>query len=97
MKKIKIYRNYGVLAAEKRNVYTYSGEAATATASDELIVEIPDAWKFYENAFGEGMVTSPWGWDYSIDEVLYGNIRPEFRAYDKEMSLRIFPLQVVAE
>lgn len=26
MQEIKIYKNYGVLGAEKRNVYTYGGE-----------------------------------------------------------------------
>lgn len=41
---IKIYCNYGVLAAEKRNVYTYGAPEATATCWDEITVEIPEGW-----------------------------------------------------
>lgn len=97
MAKIKIYENYGVLGEEGRSIYTYGGEAATAVISDELIVEIPDTWKLSENMFGMAMVTAPWGWDYDINEVLCGNKRPEFRAFNKEKKLKIFPLQIVTE
>lgn len=43
------------------------------------------------------MVTAPWGWNYDINEVLAGNKRPEFRVFDKEMKLKIFPLQIIEE
>ena len=48
MKKFKIYRNYGCLSAEKRVKYTYGTEAATAVASDELIVSLPEKSKGWE-------------------------------------------------
>lgn len=97
MKRIKIYRNYGVLGSEGKNVYTYAGEATTAVASDELIVEVPATWELYENIYGKEMVTAPWGWNYDINEVLAGNKRPEFRVFNKEMKLEIFPLQIIEE
>ena len=60
MQKIEIYCNYGVLAAEKRNVYTYGGEHQHATCSDRMTVIVPDEWKLYKNTFGATMVESPW-------------------------------------
>ena len=83
--KIKIYCNYGVLAAEKRNVYTYGAPHSTATCWDEMTVEIPEEWESYENNTGELMVTAPWGWSYSINEVLQGNEKPCFYALDNNM------------
>lgn len=95
MTTINIYRNYGVLSAEKRNVYTYGGQHNTATCSDEIIVEIPDGWEIYESATGNKMVTAPWGWDYEINEVLYGNKIPQFRALNKDGELKYFDLKEI--
>lgn len=83
--KIKIYCNYGVLAAEKRNVYTYGAPHSAATCWDEMTVEIPEGWEAYKNNAGELMVTAPWGWSYSINEVLQGNEKPCFYALDNNM------------
>ena len=41
------------------------------------------------------MATSPWGWDYEINEVLQGNEYPCFRAYDKGMNMRVFRLEEI--
>lgn len=79
---IKIYQNYGVLAAEKRTVYTFGRPHPTAVTWDEMTVEVPVSWKYWENAAGAGMVTAPWGWDYAINEVLCGNDFPHFYALD---------------
>lgn len=82
---IKIYCNYGVLAAEKRNIYTYGAPHDAAACYDEMTVEIPEEWEPYENNVGDLMVTAPWGWSYSINEVLQGNEKPCFYALDKSM------------
>lgn len=82
---INIYCNYGVLAAEKRNIYTYGAPHDAATCYDEMTVEIPEEWEAYENNTGDLMVTAPWGWSYSINEVLQGNEKPCFYALDKNM------------
>ncbi len=84
--KIKIYCNYGVLAAEKRKVYTYGMPHPTAACWDEMTVEIPDGWETFENAMGKLMVTAPWGFVYPINEVLQGNENPCFYALDKNMN-----------
>lgn len=52
MKTLEIYRNYGVLGAEKRNVFTYGGEHPTADCSDTLTVAVPDDWDLHETANG---------------------------------------------
>lgn len=83
---IKIYCNHGILAAEKRNVYTYGAPEATATCWDEMTVEIPEGWETFKNAMGNLMVTAPWGWEYGINEVLQGNEKPCFYALDKNMN-----------
>ena len=49
MSTIKIFKNYGCLAAEKRNVYTYGTEQPTATCADEITVKIPDGWKIVDS------------------------------------------------
>ena len=85
METIEIYGNYGVLAAEKRNVYTFGAEHPHATCSDKITVKIPEGWEIYQNQAGETMVTAPWGWNYSINEVLQGDKKPCFYALDKEM------------
>lgn len=94
---IEIYKNYGVLGAEKRSVYTCGGEHVHAVCSDKLIVKIPEGWELWENQFGEKMVTAPWGWNYDVNEVLFGNKGPMFIVYDANMKERRFKLEVLEE
>lgn len=96
MRKIEIYCNYGVLAAEKRNVYTYSGEHPNASCSDTMTVEIPEGWDIFQSQIGKVMVTAPWGWDYDINEVLTDiKGRPAFRTMDKNGRYKIYFLKEV--
>lgn len=95
--KIKIYCNYGVLAAEKRNVYTYGNPNPTATCWDEITVETPKGWELYENYMGELMVTAPWGANYTINDVLRGNEKPCFTACDRDRKLHRVFLTVVED
>lgn len=97
MQKIEIFCNYGVLAAEKRNVYTWGGQHEQATCSDKLTVSVPDDWKLYENAAGTTMVRAPWGECYEINEILQGNLQPCFYALDGEMKGHRVFLDVVEE
>lgn len=85
-KSFTIYCNYGVLAKEKRNVYTYGGQDVTATCSDKLSVRLPenDSFGIYETASGALTVESAWGWTYDISEVLQGDTNPCFYALDKD-------------
>jgi len=91
---IKIYANYGVLAAEKRTVYTFGGHHPTAVTWDKMTVEIPSGWKYWENAAGAGIVTAPWGWDYAISEVLCGDDYPLFYAMNDNMEPQEIRLKV---
>lgn len=95
MKTIDIYRNYRVLQYEKRNIYTYGGQHPYATCSDRLTVAIPQGWELYETLSGDLSVTAPWGSNYEINDVLSGDKYPYFRAYDKDMNLRVFQLEEV--
>lgn len=73
-----IYRNYGVLGAEKRNVYTYGCSHPEGVCSDEMNVTLPEnnCFQVYETAAGGLAVDSAWGWSYSINDVLEGDKRP---------------------
>lgn len=86
MTEFEIYENYGVLGAEKRNVYTYGAEHPCATCSEKITVQLPEneSFKLYENSFGDLMVESSWGWQYEINEVLQGSKAPYFYASDKD-------------
>lgn len=79
--RIQIYKNYGCLSAEKSIIYTYGVEHPTAICSDVITVKIPDGWEKYKNESGEIIVTAPWGENYTIHDVLYGNDTPKFRTF----------------
>jgi hypothetical protein len=51
---------------------------------DTMTVRIPDGWEFYETVTGEKALKSPWGWQYSVDEVLSGDTKPVFFAIDNK-------------
>lgn len=93
MNTIEIYCNYGVMAAEKRNVYTFGAPHESATCSDKMTVAVPEGWEIYQNQMGQTIATAPWKWDYEINEVLQGNEYPYFRAYDKNMNMKVFKLE----
>lgn len=80
-----IYRNYGVLGAEKRNVYTYAGSHPQGVCSDEMEVRLPEnnCFQLYKTISGGLVVESAWGWNYDIDDVLEGDKKPCFYALDK--------------
>lgn len=83
MKEIQIYCNYGVLGAEKRNIYTYGSEHPHATCSDKMDVIVPDEWELYMTASESLAAKSPWGWTYEINEILSDlNGNPVFKALD---------------
>lgn len=67
-KTIEIYCNYGVLAAEKRNVYTYGGQHPTAICSDRMTVKIPEGWDVFQGVTGNVMVEAPVCSDYCRTE-----------------------------
>lgn len=79
---LKIYENYGVLSAEYRSVYTHGNPQPTATAWDTLTVQVPDGWEMYDNVYGEPIITAPWGYSYTVNELLAGDKEPEFYAID---------------
>lgn len=97
MQKLEIYCNYGVLAAEKINVYTYGAEHVHAACSDCVTVIVPDEWELYKNVIGEVMVQAPWGECYQINDVLQGDAQPCFCAIDNEMQERRVYLEEVVE
>ena len=43
--KFKIYKNFGVLGAEKKGKYTYGAEHPHADASEEINVTLNTDWK----------------------------------------------------
>lgn len=78
MKQFDIYKNYGVLTAEKRAVYTVGGPSSTAKCYDKLTVEAPAGWDVWESESGELCATTPDGIDYPVRKILCGNDRPTF-------------------
>lgn len=92
---IKIYCNYGIVGAEKCNVYTYGIEHESAVCSDVLTVEIPKGWKLCESVMGNKIVESPWGWTYEINQVLCGKNQPCFGAINKDGVNVTYVLKVI--
>ena len=71
--KVTIYANYGMLAAEKRCVYTVN--KTDATVSEPLDVVIPEKFAPAKNAAGEIVVTLD-GYNYRLQDVLCGDEQP---------------------
>ena len=94
MKELTIYENYGVLAAEKRSVYTFGGPHSTAVAWEKLRVQVPDGWEAYENEAGDTIITAPWGWCYTVNELLIGDKAPEFSAVDDKQKVHRIVLRI---
>ena len=95
MTTFKAFINYGVLGAEKRNVWTAEAPHVHAVCSDMVDLIVPEGWELYQNHMGDNMVTSPWGWDYSLNEVIAGNEDPYFIALDKDGNEKRVKLEVV--
>lgn len=97
MKTIKIYKNYGVLGSEKRNVYTYGAEHPHATCSDKITAQVPEGWKLCKNMMDQTIVEAPWGQTYMINEVLTGDSNPCFMAIDPKGNQVFNNLRVLEE
>ena len=98
-KEFEILCNYGCLAAEKRNVYTYGAQHCTAVCSDKMVVKLPenDWFGIYETAMGGLAVESACGWYYDINEILRGNEKPSFFAIDEAGKGHTVKLKIVEE
>ncbi len=93
---IDIYCNYGVLGAEKVNVYTYHNPHARAVCWDRLTVEIPAGWEVWESQSGETLLVDPAGVSHLIHEVLCGSNVPFLRYYDPQINAdRYYKLTIV--
>ena len=71
--KATIYANYGMLAAEKRCIYTTA--ETDATVSEPLDVVIPEKFAPAKNAADEIVVTLD-GYNYRLQDVLCGDEQP---------------------
>lgn len=90
MEKIRGYANYGVLAHEKKPVFTISNTSAYTTVNEEIEITLPDNWGVCENNFGRKLIVNPDGETYIADEIIssYGG-NPALIWYDGEKEHRI--------
>lgn len=88
------FKNYGVLAAEKKIVWTAGSEHFRATCSDKVTVKIPEGWELFETSTGL-MVEAPWGWIYELNEIMAGNENPLFIVLDKDGKEHRIKLEIV--
>lgn len=77
MKQFDIYKNYGILTAEKRAVYSVGGTSMTATCYDKLTVEAPAGWEVWESESGELCATAPDGPEWDLLEKIYDSVAAE--------------------
>lgn len=81
--RFEIYKNYGVLGAEKKHVYTFENPHPLGDYAEKITVELPANEYFALADSSTGLyVKSAWGWSYDVDEVLQGNVKPCFYAFD---------------
>lgn len=97
---ITIYKNYGVLSAEKRSIYTYGAPETSAICSDIINVQLPENSFFsvYTTVMNDLAVESSWGGVYSINDVLQGDEKPCFFAIDNDGNgHRVYLEEIVEE
>ena len=63
---INFYANYGVLAHEKRPVFS----TAPGEISDKISAKLPEGWDTYTMQDGQTGLVAPWGGHYAINDVL---------------------------
>ena len=86
---VTLYANNGCLGAELRTIYSYNAPVNTAVVSEEITVRIPakfweDGWTLGENYMGIELLCSPWGWNYTWNDVLEGDEIPCIYAIDAD-------------
>lgn len=59
--KMTAYRNYGVLAHEKRPFYTINGPCSSAVVSEKITIILPEDWKAVKNKIGTILFELPDG------------------------------------
>lgn len=79
----KGFINYGVLSAEKRQVWTASAPHEHATVSEEVEITIPAGWELAKSTHEQPLIIAPWGTIYLPNEILGGNKNPHFTGYDE--------------
>lgn len=96
--RFEIYKNYGVLSTEKKHVYTFKNPHPLGDYAEKLTVELPEN-DFFALAEGKNSlyVKSAWGWNYDVDEVLQGNVKPCFYALDTGMAGHRVYLNIIEE
>lgn len=96
--RFEIYKNYGVLGAEKKHVYTFKNPHPLGNYAEKITVELPANEYFALADSSTGLyVKSAWGWNYDVDEVLQGNVKPCFYALDNEMAGHRVYLNIIEE
>lgn len=97
--RFEIYKNYGVLGAEKKHVHTFKNPHPHGDFVERLSVELPtnEYFTLVEDKNGCLYVDSAWGWSYDVDDVLQGNTKPCFYALDAVMAGHRVHLNVIEE
>lgn len=85
-KSFKGFINYGVLAAEKKQVWTEAAPHAYAVVSEKVEIIVPDGWELGENEYGCLLVTAPWDETYRLGDLLKGNENPYLTGINKNGS-----------
>ena len=60
-----------------------------------MTVAVPDGWEAWKNDTGESIVTAPWGWSYSLNEILAGDKEPVFWVVDNHDKQHSVVLKIV--
>lgn len=94
--KATIYANYGVLAAEKRVIYTINAPHTHATASEKIEVEIPEKLNPYVTEMDDIGIEPDGSYAHLLSEVLFTHgDSPAVRYAEKEGTYRIVVLPVI--
>ena len=64
----KVYASYGVLAHEKRPLFTV--DAPAGEINDSWDIALPDGWEWVSNEAGETLVRRPDGQTYLGNEII---------------------------
>lgn len=86
-----IYENWGVLAHEKKAVYT---DINITEAYNEIEIVIPDDFTLYETKYGTKIIETPNGYTLKLNDILENRAdEPVFSWYDDNYKRHILKLE----
>ncbi len=95
---LRLYENIGAALHERSAYYTIDKPDSTSKKINELNVMIPDEWELFKSYFGNDMVSTPYGFDIELNNILSCvDGEPAFKVRKKDGTIVLVMLDKVID